>query len=612
VNCSVTDGAGQTATGTFNVSVFGCIGCVVPTFEPARNFDVGSIPGRVAINDFNRDGKPDMAVTSPDSSYVAVLLGDGVGNFGPPNILSAGGFSVPVATGDFNQDNKPDLAVGSWDGLVWIYLGDGTGGFGPASLFEDGFGENYDISASDLNADGKLDLAVASNGGVLSVLMGDGTGAFLPPVLYPVGDAPIGVAPVDLNNDGKKDLIVSNAGSNDISVLLGTGSGNFSAPINFPVGGHPTGFAIGDFNGDGRTDAATANSADDNVTVLLGDGLGGFSATFNFAVGSAPQNVRGGDFNGDGFFDLVTANLSNDVSVLIGDGKGNFSMPFSFAVGNNPVGVTVGDLNLDGKLDIAVPNYADYNVSVLLNTTYQTPVGPASTIVVNNTTFTFDNVTTGGTTRVTPIDPATVGQVPGGFAVSDSVAYEIATTASFTGSVTLAFKVPAPISQADFNTLAILHNVNGTLVDVTATTPARDYANLTIYATTSSFSPFYLARKGPHVKTLFDQSKAYKSGSTIPIKLQILNASNGNTSSSSTALVARDLRRLSSNTTAPVVDSGNANPDYTFRYDATLGGTGGGYIFNLSTKGLASGQYVLSFYVGNDRSFFYTVKFEVK
>ena len=45
--------------------------------------------------------------------------------------------------------------------------------------------------------------------------------------------------------------------------------------------------------------------------------------------------------------------------------------------------------------------------------------------------------------------------------------------------------------------------------------------------------------------------------------------------------------------------------------DATLGGTGGGYL-QLSTKGLASGQYVLSFYVGSDRSFFYTVKFEVK
>ena len=76
--------------------------------------------------------------------------------------------------------------------------------------------------------------------------------------------------------------------------------------------------------------------------------------------------------------------------------------------------------------------------------------------------------------------------------------------------------------------------------------------------------------------------------------------------------MARDLRLLGANTTASVVDAGNANPDYTFRYDTGLGGAGGGYIFNLKTKGLASGQYVLSFYAGSDRSFFYTVKFEVK
>jgi hypothetical protein len=44
------------------------------------------------------------------------------------------------------------------------------------------------------------------------------------------------------------------------------------------------------------------------------------------------------------------------------------------------------------------------------------------------------------------------------------------------------------------------------------------------------------------------------------------------------------------NTTAAVIDSSNTNPDYTFRYDATLGGAGAGYIFNLSTRGLGSGQ----------------------
>lgn len=222
--------------------------------------------------------------------------------------------------------------------------------------------------------------------------------------------------------------------------------------------------------------------------------------------------------------------------------------------------------------------------------------------------LTFSQVTTTGTTTVSPKDPAEIGEVPGGFAVSNSVAYEISTTAAFSGPVTLAFKVPGPISQADFNSLAILHNENGTLVDVTATTPPRDYSTLTIYATTNSFSPFYLARRGPHIKPLFNQTKAYKAGSTVPIKLQVRDASDNNVSSSNLALTARDLRLFSGNTLAPLADSGNANPNYAFRYDPTLQG----YIFNLSTKRLAPGQYVLSFYAGTDRSFFYTVKFEIR
>ena len=57
-----------------------------------------------------------------------------------------------------------------------------------------------------------------------------------------------------------------------------------------------------------------------------------------------------------------------------------------------------------------------------------------------------------------------------------------------------------------------------------------------------------------------------------------------------------------------VINSRNAHAHGNFRYDASLND----YIFNLSTKGLAPGRYVLSFYAGSDRSFFYTVEFEVR
>lgn len=607
VTCQATDGAGNMVSGSFVVSILDCIGCISPTFEPVRSYGSDNGTFRSAAGDFNHDGKMDLAAAGPGA--VAIFHGDGVGNFAAPVYLPAGGFDVPPASGDFNNDGKTDLAVGSSDGVVYIYMNNGSGLDQP-TFYADHGGEAYEIAVADFNADGNSDLAIGHQFAGLAILFGNGNGGFAAPVDYLGGNGPVQVSKGDFNGDGKMDLITANAGTGDTSLLINNGSGGFnvSSP-SIPA----TDFAVADFNGDGKTDIV-AGTGDSSVGLYVGDGHGGFTAAGNFDTGgSGLDGIKAADFNGDTKLDLVVSNgWSDTVSILVGDGHGVFSPPLSFSTGSGPVGITATDLTGDGRPDIAVAAYFAGQVSVLINNTYQTPLGSNSTVVVNNTIFTFENVTSGGTTSIAQIYPATVGQVPGGFAVSNSVAYEIATTATFTGSVTLRFKIPGPISQADFNNLAILHNEHGTLVDITAATPSRDYANLTIYATTTSFSPFYLARRGPHIKSLFDQTKAYKSGSTIPIKLQLLNASNSNASASGLALVARDLKRLSSDTTAPVVDSGNANPDYAFRYDPTLGGAGGGYIFNLSTKGLASGQYVLSFYIGSDRSFFYTVTFDVK
>jgi hypothetical protein len=57
-------------------------------------------------------------------------------------------------------------------------------------------------------------------------------------------------------------------------------------------------------------------------------------------------------------------------------------------------------------------------------------------------------------------------------------------------------------------------------------------------------------------------------------------------------------------------DTSPANPDNNFRYDATLGTTGG-YIFNLSTGGLATGTYQLTFLAGADPTI-HSVLFQVE
>lgn len=109
---------------------------------------------------------------------------------------------------------------------------------------------------------------------------------------------------------------------------------------------------------------------------------------------------------------------------------------------------------------------------------------------------------------------------------------------------------------------------------------------------------------------LYDPTKAVHSGATIPIKLQLCDGSGNDLSSSSITLHATSVTQISTSTSGQVEDSGNANPDSDFRFDSTLGSTGG-YIFNLKTTGLSTGTYNLNFTVTGD-SFVYAAPFQVK
>lgn len=112
------------------------------------------------------------------------------------------------------------------------------------------------------------------------------------------------------------------------------------------------------------------------------------------------------------------------------------------------------------------------------------------------------------------------------------------------------------------------------------------------------------------INLLYDPARPVKSGSTIPIKLQVTNVNGINASLSDTVIHALSVVRSSTNAGETLADSGNANPDDNFRYDPSLGSTGG-YIFNLSTKGYTTGTFILSFVAGND-PVIHTVEFKVR
>ena len=115
---------------------------------------------------------------------------------------------------------------------------------------------------------------------------------------------------------------------------------------------------------------------------------------------------------------------------------------------------------------------------------------------------------------------------------------------------------------------------------------------------------------GYSVCLLYDPTRAVQGGSTIPLKIQLCDANNADVSSSAVVVHAVSLVQVSTSASEVLQASGNANPDNDFRFDSTLGPTGG-YIFNLSTKGLTTGSYVLTFTAGAD-PLSHVVSFQVR
>jgi Tol biopolymer transport system component len=110
---------------------------------------------------------------------------------------------------------------------------------------------------------------------------------------------------------------------------------------------------------------------------------------------------------------------------------------------------------------------------------------------------------------------------------------------------------------------------------------------------------------GYGVSPQYDQTKAHKSGSTIPIKLQLTDVGGLNLSSAGLVVTASGTIRVSTNTSGELADAGASNPDFNFRY------SGGGYIFNLKTTGYAPGTYLLLFRAGSDPTD-HTVEFRIR
>ena len=108
------------------------------------------------------------------------------------------------------------------------------------------------------------------------------------------------------------------------------------------------------------------------------------------------------------------------------------------------------------------------------------------------------------------------------------------------------------------------------------------------------------------IQLLYDPNRKVRSGAAYPIKLQVLDINGKNVSASSLVLTAVDV--INGSVAEPNY-TGHANPDNNFRFDPAL--SGGGYIYNLSTMGLETGIYAITFVINGGQQLYYA-QFKVR
>ncbi len=298
------------------------------SFNAAPDVAAGADPGQLVVGDFDNDGEDDLAITNQADKDVSIRLGTGGGRFGGavPDLAVGGRVPRALVTGDFNADNREDLAISAGDasgGNVYLRLGSPAGGFvdGPtvANVLAPLVVEDFDGDAIEDLAAGDL----IGTGG--RYLRGAGAAAFASPVnlglpLAASLTAPHGLASGDFNGDGRRDLVTV---MRDVVSVRMSPQGPLAGGADLMVPGEHRAVAVGDLDGDRRDDVVVARCGSGGGLVVLRD---------NGTTGLAADPIRPydglcdvaiADLDGDGVDDVIGADRGTGrVLVLKGTGNG--------------------------------------------------------------------------------------------------------------------------------------------------------------------------------------------------------------------------------------------------------------------------------------------------
>jgi hypothetical protein len=370
--CAVITAGGASSPPLLEVQLPQGIDFVLRNSPTPQKYLIETMPGGVALLDYNGDGLLDIFVVngghidSPmktpekfnrhdprywnrlyrqnrDGSFTDVTEQAGLADAGDGN------YGMGVAVGDYDNDKFPDLYVTSY-GKNILYHNNGNGTFTDVTAKAGVAGGGWSVSAGfvDYDNDGKLDLFVTRYMEWDTQHSKDCGGNFH--TYCPPGEFP-----------RTTNILYHNRGDGtfeDVSVRSGIAAKE----------GHGLGVAFADCDGDGLTDIYVAN---DGMQQYLFHNNGNGTFTETGMEAGAALNVDGGplsgmgvvfqDYDNDGRPDVIVTTLPRQTyAVFHNDGKGSFSdrglqTGLTMLSGvTSGWGVGLEDFDNDGQKDIFV------------------------------------------------------------------------------------------------------------------------------------------------------------------------------------------------------------------------------------------------------------------
>ena len=322
----------------FNVDLAKGISFVLRNSPTPRKYLIETMPGGVALLDYNNDGLLDVFLVnagrvpdpmrSPvnfdrhnpsywnrlyrqnkDGTFTDVTAQAGLQNAGDAN------YGMGVAVGDYDNDGLPDIYVTNF-GKNTLYHNNGNGTFTDVTAKAGVAAGGWSASAGffDYDNDGNLDLFVTRYLD-WTPEKSKTCGRVADPMYCPPGEFP----PIT-------NILYRNRGDGTFEDV--SASSGISAKK-----GHGLGVAFADYDGDGFTDIFVANDATEQF-LFHNNGNGTFtevaldSGAALTSSGKMPSGmgVAFQDYDNDGLPDLLVTQLPHEPYVVLhNDGKGSFS-----------------------------------------------------------------------------------------------------------------------------------------------------------------------------------------------------------------------------------------------------------------------------------------------